>query len=162
VGGADPLVAEHEDGTVDFGLMERALTLAADGRCAVCGDRFGARAAFLGGPHTVAAGFFLYPPMCQPRARAALVACPYLARRRYGRRSLPNRDWPLLTAHPKSAWYLCLTHAYEIILVADGDDPRPGGAPGRGGLLLFAVHDLEPVVERYAYTAAGRLERAPG
>jgi len=156
-----PLVAEQPDGTVKFGVIneERAGALAAARRCAVCGDRMGERVAFIAGEDQAADGLFGQPPMCEACARAALVLCPFLAPGPSGRWAPAAEDSPLVAVRPTSDWFLCLCRSY-IVLTARRFGVAFGSAPR--DVHLFRGNDPEPIIERYAYTASGRLERAPG
>jgi hypothetical protein len=146
-----PFVYEYEDGTYDFGVVNRrrSIQCALSRLCGMCGSSLEYDIAFLGGPKAAESRSYTDPPMHVGCAEAALELCPHLhrhstpkaertgddAERSRLRRGVTTAD--LFTADRPSEWVLYLTHNFEI-----------ERATAEGGGLVLVFHPGAAFAER--------------
>jgi len=83
-----PYVSEHNDGSIDFSLINgiRVLDCIRRGLCSACGQPHEPQLAFVGGPGGFHQRRYTDAPMHLECAQCSLRLCPYLALERHRRR----------------------------------------------------------------------------
>lgn len=159
-----PFVYEYEDGTHDFGAINRrrSIQCALSRLCGMCGTSLEYDIAFLGGPKAAETRAFTDPPMHVGCAEAALALCPHIADHatpRSGRSGENGEDAEsrrrlrpgvttvdLFTGDRPSEWVLYLTHNFEI-----------ERATSEGGGLVLVFHPGVAFAERRFRFEAGSM-----
>jgi hypothetical protein len=118
-----PYVNEHDDGSVNFALVNggRVLECVRDRLCGLCGERQEFLVAFVGGPGGFHQRLYTDPPGHVDCARAALDLCPYLGLERHQRRGLTEATAAPGFADMEKAQpvILAVTWAYDVALIGE-------------------------------------------
>ncbi|MEU8265400.1 hypothetical protein AB0C02_32980 [Micromonospora sp. NPDC048999] len=123
-----PYVSEHDDGSVNFAVVNgtRALECGLRRLCSACGQPHEPAIAFVGGPGGFHQRRYTDPPMHLECAHWSLRLCPYLALQRHRRRGGTEQTAaPGFTDMEKAEpVILAVTHGYRLDLIYE-----PGSQP---------------------------------
>lgn len=118
-----PYVSEHDDGSVNFALVNggRVLECVRHRLCGLCGQPQDFQLAFVGGLGGFRQRLYTDPPGHVDCMRSAIDLCPYLTIERHQRRGLSE-----ITAAPgftdmekAEPVILAVTRAYDVTLIGD-------------------------------------------
>ena len=142
----------------DFTIINsvRAMELARQRCCGLCGEPMPPVVAFLGGPRAAETGGYSDPPGCPACMRAALTLCPHI-RVAHARRAGTGRDLveaaqvPGFTGERPDTWVMVFARSYRIALI-----PVDGG----GDLVPLYLPEQIVTATVYEYDENGALTQA--